>query len=112
MGAAMLKRFVLLPVLVAVTLAPFVSVRADDSRTTKVNGEVIQRDGVRVLRVWGDARQRGFAQGWLLAKDIRGLTDSFIRTFKPMGGAKGFKRTSFVCKGIMTLEKPYETEIR
>lgn len=35
-----------------------------------VHGVVEEHDGLRVLRLWGSAEQRGYAHGWLLANDI------------------------------------------
>jgi len=36
----------------------------------EITGSYAVEDGVRVLRLWGTPRERGFAQGWLLAKEI------------------------------------------
>jgi len=73
---------------------------------------VKQVDGVTVLRVWGDARERGFAHGWLMAEQIVKLTDAFIRTFEPLGGANGFEKAAAMCRGFMVVEPDYEAELR
>lgn len=88
------------------------SLRAETPAAKPVHGEVIQVDGVTVLRVWGDAHERGFAHGWLMAEQIVKLTDAFIRTFEPLGGAKGFEKAAGLCRGFMVVERDYELEMR
>ncbi len=92
--------------------APPARLLAEPPAAKPVHGEVIQVDGVTVLRVWGDAQERGFAHGWLMAEQIVKLTDAFIRTFEPLGGAKGFEKASGLCRGFMVVERDYELEMR
>lgn len=101
----------------AVTIAASITLaaaplRAEGPAAKPVHGEVIQVDGVTVLRVWGDARERGFAHGWLMAEQIVKLTDAFIRTFEPLGGARGFEKAAAMCRGFMVIEPDYEAELR
>ena len=109
-------RFRFLLPIAAVTLlsafAPPARLHAEPPAAKTVHGELIQVDGVTVLRVWGDARERGFAHGWLMAEQIVKLTDAFIRTFEPLGGAKGFEKAAAMCRGLMVVEPDYEAELR
>ena len=85
----MFRRFsqfiVLIPLLFILNLPT--SLYALDS---KVNGKIIaqklnaQREGYTVLSVWGTYREMGYAQGYLLAKDIDGI----VRQFKILLGTK------------------------
>lgn len=86
--------------------------RADSPAARPVHGEIVQVDGVTVLRVWGDARERGFAYGWLMADQVVKLTDTFIRTYGPLGGAAGFEKAAAMCRGMMVVEPDYEAEMR
>lgn len=89
-----------------------VPLRAEPPAKPAVHGELLARDGVRVLRVWGDPRQRGEAHGRLLARDIVDITDRFIRTYRPLGGPKGFNQSALLCTGLMTVQPQYEAELR
>jgi len=98
-----------------VCVPPFVwahAAFAEPPPARPVHGEVTNVDGVTVLRVWGDARERGYAQGWLMAEQIVKLTDAFIRTYGPLGGADGFDRAAAMCRGMMEVEPAYEAEMR
>lgn len=47
-----------------------------------VYGQVERHQGLRVLRVWGTAEERGYAHGYLLAKDIHAMmSDEFAARF-------------------------------
>ncbi len=51
----------------------------------KVNGSFTEADGHRVLTVWGTARERGFAHGYLMAERIlKGLEHDLGTALKPM----------------------------
>ena len=47
-----------------------------------VYGQVERHQGLRVLRLWGTAEERGYAHGYLLAKDIHAImSDEFAARF-------------------------------
>ncbi len=45
---------------------------------SQVCGRLSQRDGLRVLELWGTPEQAGYAQGYLLAESIVALFDGFV----------------------------------
>jgi len=44
----------------------------------EVNGSLEEVNGVRVLRVWGSHQEMGFAQGYLLADDLKDLFENVL----------------------------------
>lgn len=76
-----------------------------------VQGEIVNVDGMRVVRVWGDARERGFAHGYLLAKDIIGLIDGYVGAEKVSGGPRRYEAIARNLDHIMKVPSPYLVEM-
>ena len=51
-----------------------------------VNGELVELDGIKVLRVWGTPYERGFAHGFLMAEEIYDVASNYML---PYAGAEG-----------------------
>ncbi len=53
-----------------------------DPTVQQVSGKIEVVDGLRILRVWGDDFQRGYAHGFLLADDILSLLNAALASQK------------------------------
>jgi hypothetical protein len=73
----MSRSFLVLAFFFALAVAP--SAMANESPDLK--GTWTEVDGVGVLRLWGTPRERGFAHGWLLARDIVDGADRSLSAF-------------------------------
>ena len=63
-------------------LATVPSARGEDgAKAPAVTGRLVSLGQVPVLELWGAPRERGFAQGWLLARDIVEGTDKSLDGF-------------------------------
>lgn len=51
---------------------------AHSPTSSQLCGRLSQRDGLRVLELWGTPEQAGYAQGYLLAESIVALFDGFV----------------------------------
>lgn len=58
-----------------------------DPAAPSLTGSLETIEGVPVLRLWGTPRERGYAQGWLLADEILAGADQGLRSF--FGGNPG-----------------------
>ena len=87
------------------------TVLADGPRPT-VNGKLTTVDGVKVLRIWGDPAERGFAHGYLLADEIIELFEDFLADERLSGGPEGFTAMSAKFRELMKIPKPYLAELR
>lgn len=86
---------------------------ADPPPTTQVCGGLRNVGGIRVLTVWGTAHQRGFAQGWLLADDIRHLWQSFIDDKSMSGGPAEYQERFRPLASTMMVARPiYQREMQ
>jgi hypothetical protein len=56
----------------------FCSATVADPAVHQVSGKLETVDGLRILRVWGDDFQRGYAHGFLLADDILALLNGVL----------------------------------
>ncbi len=54
---------------------------ADPAPPANLDGTLTVRDGIPVLRLWGEPRERGFAHGWLLARAIVSGADKSLSMF-------------------------------
>lgn len=76
-----------------------------------IHGEIVSVDGLRVVRVSGDAGERGFAEGYLMAKEIIGMIDGYLSAEKISGGPRRFEAMARNLDHIMTVPSPYMVEI-
>jgi len=86
--------------------------RASDKPATKVNGELTSVDGMRLLRVWGDAESRGYAHGYLLADDIVSLFNDYINTEQLSGGPQQYETLRGRMLAVMKLPGDIPAELR
>ncbi|MFO0973414.1 MAG: C45 family peptidase [Phycisphaerae bacterium] len=76
-------------------------------------GELRKIDGLTVLRLWGTARQRGFAHGYLLAAEIRQLLIDYLDEKRISGGPETYLKISLPAAQTMLAVRPlYERELR
>jgi hypothetical protein len=66
------------PGLVACTWLALATAFARADAPPRVSGERSEVQGLRVLRVWGTPQQRGYAHGYLMAREIVDLIEHFI----------------------------------
>ena len=79
------------------------------SMATKVNGKIISDStGIKIIKVWGTHKERGFATGYLLAENIRDIYMGYILPFlgKYLGAVKDHVRFEKVIK----IDKIFHTE--
>jgi acetyl esterase/lipase len=72
---------------VALLSAPLVPCGEAEAAKPALTGSLETVDGVRILRLWGTPRERGYAQGWLLAEEIVDGADQGLGSF--FGGSPG-----------------------
>lgn len=84
---------------------------AGPDNSTGVQGEIVHVDGVRVVRVWGDARERGFAQGFLLAQDVIDLIDGYLAAEAISGGPRRYEAMAQRLDHLMTVPSQFLLEI-
>src|ERR1043166_4230303 len=90
-------------------IAPNHAERADTPARSQVKGEMTLVDGLRVLRVWGTPREKGFAQGYLLGQDGISLLDSDLKDDKHGIGAYEGLSKQLLTK--MKVARPYQEEM-
>jgi hypothetical protein len=78
----------------------------------RLNGELCTVEGVRVLRIWGSPRERGFAHGWLLGSDIIKLLDGYIADGNISGGPQQYEASLHRVGAMMKIEPRYREELR
>jgi len=85
----MLKNLKLTAVILVITLLGTRAFAEDAAARAAKAGELTTLKGHRVLRLFGDSRkERGFAQGYLLAADIRDDLDAALTSLPNFGAAK------------------------
>ncbi|HPF38178.1 MAG TPA: C45 family autoproteolytic acyltransferase/hydrolase [Phycisphaerae bacterium] len=84
---------------------------ADPDQTPTIRGELTQVDGVRVLRVTGDAADRGFAHGYLMAREIIDLIDGYLQAKDVSGGPRQFEALARGLTHVMAVPSPFLVEI-
>ncbi len=78
-----------------------------------VCGELLRVDGARVLRVWGNAHQRGYAHGYLLGPEILGLLEGYLDHIAPDDeGARLYDTKARAILRLMVLRPRFEREMR
>lgn len=80
--------------------------------TPTISGDIQNIGGIKVLRVHGDPRDRGFAYGYLLADDILELLDGYLSAEAISGGAAQFKTMKKRLRKIMDVPPTYLNELR
>jgi hypothetical protein len=79
---------------------------AEAPRPPALCGELTSVGEIRVLRVWGTARERGFAHGYLLADDIKRLFESFLADTRFSGGPKLYNDVSLPMAAALMSPRP------
>ena len=87
------------------------SALASEKPTVTINGEITSVDGVRLLRVWGDAEARGYAHGYLMADDIIKLFNAYIETPSLSGGPQQYETLRGRMIQIMALPPAAQDEL-
>jgi hypothetical protein len=85
--------------------------QAADPATSSVNGTLTEIDGVRVLRVWGTAQERGYAYGFLLGPEIVQFVDGFLASGTVLD-VEGYNHRVLPKLTMMTVPSEYEAELR
>lgn len=74
-------------------------------------GERLDRDGVRILRLTGTPRERGFAHGARFAREIISLLDAFIKTSRLSGGAEMYEQNLNRIGRALSIEPHHREEL-
>ncbi len=74
-------------------------------------GERLDRDGVRILRLTGTPRERGFAHGARFAREIISLLDAFIATNRLSGGAEAYEQNLNRIGRALSIEPHHREEL-
>lgn len=77
-----------------------------DSPNSDLHGRLQTVQGVPVLRVWGTARQRGFAHGYLLANEIRQLLLDYLDQKNISGGPEAYEKLSLPAARTLLAVRP------
>ncbi len=85
--------------------------RAGTEPTEQIHGALSEVHGVRVLRVWGTPSQRGYAHGFLLARDIIELFDQYLSP-GPIGGVASYRTIALPMTKLMRISPAYDAELR
>ena len=77
-----------------------------------VTGSLSEIGGVRVLRVWGTPHECGYAQGYLLGKELLPLLDDVLTKGGIPGGPEAYETKFLPMIGLMRIEPRYQEELR
>lgn len=79
--------------------------------TTTTGGKLLTIDGITVLRVHGDAAQRGRAHGYLLAPEIISLIDGYLGAAHISGGPQRYEATMKLMQNMIVIAPRYMEEL-
>jgi hypothetical protein len=85
---------------------------AGEPSAARVNGTLVEIDGVPVLRIWGTPQERGYAQGYLLADRIVPLLDAFIGGGTLGGSPANYEQFVLPMVKRMEIQPEYLEELR
>jgi hypothetical protein len=97
--------------LIIATICPPVALAGPASKD-RVSGEIREVEGVRVLRIWGSPRERGYAHGYLLGSDIIKLLDGYLGDERISGGPQRYEASLQRIGAMMKIERRYVEEMR
>lgn len=87
-------------------------IRGDDGVIPRVHGELREVQSLRVLRVWGIARERGYAQGALVGEEIVRLLNAYLDEIAPgEEGAKAYESKARALIRTMVIAPHFKSEI-
>jgi len=93
-------------------LAAAGAVCAEPASHRPICGELSRTGDVPVLRVWGTAAERGYAHGYLLAGEIKGLFESFLADQRFSGGVKQYTTMNRpMAESMMAIRPLYRREL-
>jgi len=100
----------------ALAVLSVVGVRAEEARPEQAGqplcGELTKVGEIRVLRVWGTSKQRGYAHGYLLAEDLKRLFEAFLADERFSGGAKAYNTIAMpMAAALMSPKSIYQREM-
>lgn len=86
--------------------------RANGTTQRPVNGELRDVQGVPVLRVWGTASERGYAQGYLFGERIVRLLNANLKNFFDLdGGSTAYDGAAMLLMTTMRIAPEYQQEM-
>ena len=86
--------------------------RADEQAKARPQGELREIEGLKVLRVWGAARERGFAHGYLLGDEIARMLNSYLDEMAPgPEGAKNYESKAKALLRTMVIAPQFRDEL-
>lgn len=78
-------------------------------RLHALNGKLIaDTAGIKIIRVWGNHYERGFAQGFLLANNIEDIYTGYMQPF--MGNYLEAIKEHLKVEGVMKIDKDFHDE--
>jgi hypothetical protein len=89
-----------------------VRAQSQPAAADKINGVLIETQGVRMLRVWGKPYERGRGHGFLLAQDIINLLNNYVSEEQVSGGPQRWEQTVSRLSATMRIPSRYEQELR
>jgi hypothetical protein len=106
-----LRRFAI--AVLTLTLLQFASTPAiaGEPSETRINGTLSEIDGVRILRVWGTPKERGFAHGFLLGQDSVRVFNGFLSSGAVVD-AETYEKRLLPGLQAMQIQPQYEAELR
>jgi hypothetical protein len=78
--------------------------------TAQVNGELTLVEGKKILHVWGNHYQRGYAQGYLLSQPIMQIFDEYIFQIVAMGNPTIYNAVVAFFQDSFEVEYKYHSE--
>lgn len=101
-----------LSLLVWVIVGGSTAALADEGVKARAQGELREIEGLRVLRVWGTARERGFAHGYFLGDEITQMLNSYLEEIAPgPEGAKNYESKARALLRTMVIAPPFKDEL-
>lgn len=86
---------------------------ASEHSDPKLCGRLSERDGVRILCLWGTPRERGYAHGYLMAEEIVAQADAYRREiFKDEDEIESYDRNARAQLRAMKIPPRFAEELR
>lgn len=77
---------------------------------SKINGDTLSSDNLKIIKVWGTHEQRGYAYGFLLAEQIAEMLDDYIIQYGFSGNLMSYEMVKSWFKANFEIEDKYKIE--
>ena len=88
----------------------FLVFSVSSSGFTQVKGTLEEKDGKKVLTVWGSHQERGYAHGYLMAESVKSVFDNYLVNYLWMSNALIYVYMRNLFVNHFAIEDKYQTE--